>query len=173
MSQFNDPASQVAAMLGTTPDGISSSKHRAWAIPFDFTNLAAGASTTITIGNDFGRLFVVDYIVGSAWLTNADSPTIAGTPLYENADPSPPATVGNTLNPLNLLSVQFATDANPWSQGPLVWTNAIGTAKYPFAPRFNPVIPSGTNIKVTITNNTVDPVSGEIVLHGRQLAIVK
>lgn len=157
-------------MLGAkNPESIASAKHRAWSMSFDFGNIVAGGTQTVIVRNDQARLFVVDYIVGCSYLTAAASPSIAGTLLADYGDPSPPASVGNTLSSTALIDVEFSTDNGPWMSGPIAWPNLIGTARQPFAPRFNWAASPGVQVRCVLTNGTAAGISGQIVLHGRQL----
>lgn len=172
MSQINKPAYEVAAALGaTSPDRIPSAPHRAWSMVFDFGSIASTGSQVVTVRNDQGRLFVPEEFVGCVYYAAAAAPIVAGTALAGYGDPSPPATVGNTLAPATLVDVEFGTDAGPWTSGPVAWPNLIGSAAQPFVPRFIWCAAAGANVRCTIINNTAVAIAGQIVLHGRQIAI--
>lgn len=165
-------AAEVMAATGIkNPADVNRAPNRFYAIPFAFTGLATAQNTSSTQKNDAGSAFVVDAIVGAAWLTNANASTIAGTPLHDNPDPSPPAAVGNTHIPLTLLRVFAQMNDAAWMLSIMRWVNIIGTTRQPHIPIFNPIVAPGSNMIWTLYNDTTLTISAEIALVGHYIGV--
>lgn len=163
-------AQQLMQMTGATSAAeINRPPNRFYIYPFLFATIAAGAPAQIAIKQETGGTFVVDQIVGSAWLPTAPGggvATIALTPLHANPDPSPPATVGNTHIPLNALRCYWQTNDYAHMQSPMKWVNVIGSIFEPNVNVFNPVIAPGSNMLWTVYNDSALVVAAEIALIG-------
>jgi hypothetical protein len=145
-------------------------RYEAATINYDFSGLTTtGRVTTNEFRNQASRAIVVAQLVGAAWLGAASGVSIAGTPLVDFGDPSPPATIGNTLISTRLLSVNMQVGDNfRLAERAINWANILGNAQRPFILSSAIIIdPNQVTRWEVLGNLPAGPsVSGQITAHG-------
>lgn len=126
-------------------------------IPFDFTAVADGASASIQNKVTAAAVFVVYGLSGAV----IDTAT--------GAEPQAAAAPYGSLLPR--LRLSYTANEGAFQSGPVVWPGAVGNAQQPFWFAFRPVFGAGTNIVLTVYNNTGKTLSGQVVFNGYLLGV--
>lgn len=123
-----------------SPAEIIAHGMRAAALVWDFNSTnnnqltSAGEKTSTPYQVDASNYVVISHLTGRAWLAAASGTSIIGTPLADFGDPSPPASVGNTLPNTSLIGLNMLFgERERMAENFVRWPNLIGTAQRPFA----------------------------------------
>lgn len=158
---------QLAAMLGIESfEEVGNMPRRYYELIWQFSSLADGSTTEITVKNDSSAAFWCDQIVGAAYLAATVASTgLAGTLL--NRVPSPNTGTGANAVP-NLQGVQVLWYANNYYSAQVrgLWPNRVGTIENPYIPLWSPIIPPGAQVVYQIYNGSGTTISGEITWAG-------
>lgn len=127
-------------------------RNYAYQIPFDFTAVADGASASVTAKVTAAATFVVYGLTGHVIDTATGAePVVAAAPY-------------NSL--LGKLKFSYTANEGAFQSGNVIWTAGVGDAGKPFWFAFRPVFGAGTNIVLTVYNNTGKTVTGQLVMNG-------
>jgi hypothetical protein len=136
-----DDLAGVRQRIGTEISNAGRARNFAFGIPFDFSSIAAGATSSVTQKTTAGGAFVVYAATGILHS--------AGTSITDQR-----------------FTVAIAANDGQWQQSALPWFGTIGTAQAPFYFLFRPVVAPGTNLVVTVANSTASSAVASVVLHG-------
>lgn len=140
--------------------------------PFPATTAAAsiaangGAASTQVRRNFPNRYFVGSAIIGAVYNAAVSGTSIAGTPLTDLSDPSPPAAVGNTWFSSTLVLVQFLINTAYDCDTPYPWSAKVGTGRQPHVLDIPIVLRPNTDSSWNVTNNSAVAIAGSIVIEG-------
>lgn len=123
---------------------------------FGFTALTTGSSADVFQKITAAASFVITQITGVVW----DTSTLA-TPGYSGAAP-----YGDLLP----LTVRWIANDGASQNNPVAWNATVGTAQHPFYPMFNPAWGGGSNVVLTVANNTGKTITGSVVFSGYHLS---
>lgn len=113
-----------------------------------------------------GWWFIGTHITGVAYNYAASGTSIAGTPLLDVPDPSPPAAVGNTWFSTSLITMQFQINNIYDCDVPYTWYGNVGTGKHPLILASPVLVPPNNDCNFVITNNTAVAIAGSLTLKG-------
>jgi len=155
MSTFMSLDGTVKTLRADSARGVNRARNYAYALPFNFTALASGASATPTQKVTASGAFVLGAITGS---------------FYDTATGARPVAAAAPYGDLEALTVTFSMNDGQFMANPLPWRALVGTAENPFywvgiAPVFAP----GANVVVTIANATGKTLTGSVVFIGHIL----
>lgn len=140
--------------------------------PFPSTAASASIAAAGGAGNtQVRRMFPDKYFIGST-ITGAvynqavSGTSIAGTPLTDIPDPSPPAAVGNTWFASTLVLVQFQINQAFDCDTPYPWSTKIGTGRQPHVLAIPLVVRPNSDTMWNLVNNSAVAIAGSITIEG-------
>lgn len=132
------------------------------------TSIAAtsGSGSTQVRRQRDGWFFIGTHITGTCYAYAAGTTWLAGTPLIDIADPSPPATIGNSVPSTSLVTMQFKINENFDSDTPYTWLGNVGSGRHPLVLGVPVVIPPNSDSQFQIFNASSIAIAGSLTLKG-------
>ena len=132
-------------------------RNYAYQIPFDFTALADGSSQSVQNKVTAAAVFICYGLSGSVFDTATGAEPVAAAAPY-----------GSLLGKLKL---SYTANEGAFQSGNVVWNGAVGSAQQPFWFAFRPVFGAGTNLVLTVYNNTGKTLTGQLIFNGYLLGV--
>lgn len=148
--------------------GIDSAPNVASALVLDAANVTTGTTFNDTTRVQSGRAFVVTSIVGLVWLPGVVTSSVAGTPLFNEADA---LNANNTHVPSSLVTVNFQFGQYTYSPEEMRWPNIIGTVDKPNVLLKPIIIGPNQNVQMKGTNGTAATISVQTLLCGHYVNV--
>ncbi|MBS0187201.1 MAG: hypothetical protein JSS51_03975 [Planctomycetes bacterium] len=163
-------AQQIMQNAGVnTLSGLTNPPARPFGYTANFdTSLAAGTAASVQVNIEQSYIFQVNELDGDVFLVNALSSAVAGSPVSRRADP---ASSSNTMPNLTHFRIQIKTAAGELFDQPVRLSSLLSHAeKQQFM--INPIVcPPGSQVTVTLYNDSAVAVKAQFILNGMKVAV--